>query len=486
MASRNSRFGGLSRRHFIAASGAAGLVLGSGNGLRAAETADVIVLGAGLAGLNSAMILEELGYRVTVLEASDHVGGRVQTKNFAGHLHELGASDIGVLYARVLDMARRLDLSVVPSSIKVRPFTYHVGGQLVPADKWANTKVNQTVGDERVIEPSRLESHFLNGLNPLVELDDWLKPEHAPLDIPIGDYLRKNGVSPAAIDLIGHTYNGNAVERTSALAMFRDNARTRAGITAWKQRTAAGEKIAPLRQIAGGNQRLPEAMAATLEQAPRLQQAAVRVEQDTKTVEVTCLDGSRYRAARLICALPLTALRHIDFRPGLSPAKVTAAANGEYYAATKFYLRPTAPFWEQDGLQPSLWSDGPLERVFALTDNDDEVHTLLVWINGAGSRRIDQLPVAEAGKFVIEQLTKIRPAAQGKLELMGHQAWGRTAYIGGCGFSYAARQVNELAQEISAAEGLLHFAGEHTRRREHGLESAMASAERVAQEIAAG
>ncbi len=486
MAEENRAIGGISRRNFVVASGAAGLLLGSGNGLRAAETADVIVLGAGLAGLNCALLLEELGYRVTVLEASNHVGGRVQTRNFGGNSHELGASDIGVLYARVLDMATRLELPVVPSSIRVRPFTYHVGGQLIRADEWANAETNQTVGDERAIEPGRLESHFLNSLNPLRELDDWLLPEHRALDVPIANFFRQSGVSRAAIYLIGHTYNGNAVERTSALAMFRDNARTRAGIAAWKQRTAAGEKIAPLRQIAGGNQRLPEAMAAALKRAPRLRQAAARVDRDAKGVEVTCLDGSRYRAGKLVCALPLTALRHVDFRPGLSAAKGKAAANGEYYSATKFYIRPTAAFWEQDGLEPSLWSDGPLERVFALTDGEDSVHTLLVWINGAGSRRMDQIAPAEAGRFVIDQLTKIRPAAKGKLEVMGHQSWGRTAYIGGCGFSYAAGQVSELARDIPTAEGLIHFAGEHTRRREHGMEAAMASAERVVQEIAAG
>ena len=75
-----SRF---NRREVLGALGASTLALGSSRYLRAAEATDVIVLGAGLSGLYTAMLLEEQGFRVTVLEASDHVGGRVQTRNSA-------------------------------------------------------------------------------------------------------------------------------------------------------------------------------------------------------------------------------------------------------------------------------------------------------------------------------------------------------------------------------------------------------------------
>ena len=473
-----------SRRQLLAAGAGTVLSLGLPLRLGATEHSDILVLGAGLAGLCSALLLEELGYRVTVLEAAAHVGGRVQTRNYGGVLHELGASDIDLLYARVLDMARQLDLPLAPFGIRARPFSYHVGGRLLAAEQWAAAEVNRTVGEERGIEPARLESHFINAFNPLSDLDEWLQPGRQALDVPIGSYLRSRGVSPAAVELIGHTYNGNDVERTSALGLFRDATRTRAGREAWQQRRERGEDVPLLQQIDGGMQRLPEAMAARLEREVRLNQPAVLVEQDPRGVRVTCRDGSRYRAGRLVCALPLPALRNIEFRPGLSPAKRRAVATGESYATTKFYLRPTAPFWEQDGFEASLWSDGPLERVIALSDSSDQVHTLLVWINGAGSRQIDQLAPDAAKALVLEQMAAIRPASRGRLEVMGYHAWGRDSFIGGCGFSYAAGQITELAAAIPAPERRLHFAGEHTRRLEAGMEAAMASAERVVQEIA--
>ena len=132
-----------------------------------------------------------------------------------------------------------------------------------------------------------------------------------------------------------------------------------------------------------------------------------------------------------------------------------------------------------------MWTDGPLERVFAATDAKNDVHTLLVWINGQGSQRIDQLDPELAAKFVLDEMSRLRPASRGTLEVVGYKSWGRTPFIGGCGHSYTAGQVSRFALELPMPEGRVHFAGEHTRRSEFGMESALASAERVVGEILA-
>lgn len=475
----------ITRRKLLAGM-AGGLAAVTGPRLRATGSSDVIVLGAGLAGLNSALLLEEIGARVTVLEASRQIGGRVRTRTIGGHRHELGASDIGTMYARIIDAAGRHGLELEPATIKAAPFSYHIGGRLIAEADWESADVNHTVGEERAIPPARLAGQLIHQHNPLQGLDDWLKPEYAHLDVPIGEFLAGKGVSPAALELLGHSYNGNSTSRSSMLALFRDDTRTHFGIDAWRQKMqATGTNIPPLHQIKGGNQRLPEAMAAALQQEVRLGAAAARIEQQTSGVTVTCMNGERHTADLLVCALPLTAMRNIDFQPALSAAKTAAAFNGEYYATTKFYLRPTAKFWEQDGFAASLWSDGLLERVFALTDDSDEVHTLLVWMNGAGGRRIDQLDREQATALVLNEFNRVRPAARGRLEVMDYHAWGRMPFIGGCGFSYAAGQVAGFGASLPEPEGRIHFAGEHTRRREFGMESAMASSERVLAEIMA-
>ncbi len=471
------------RRKLLTAIGAIPLAFGTSRYLRAAEQQDIIILGAGLAGLYSAMLLEEQGFNVTLLEASDHVGGRVQTRTLGGVRHELGASDIGVMYARVLDMMRRLNLQLVPSAISIKPYSYHINGRLLNETEWASADVNRTTGDERVIAPSRLQSHLLSRYNPLENLDDWLQPEHHRLDIPIAQYLTSRGVSDEAIRLFGHAYNGIGMNRTSALSLFRDTTRTQFGIKAFRTMQAAGQPVSPLSQVAGGNQRLPEAMAASLSTEIRFNRAAAAIAHDAEGVEVTCNDGSRYRGDFLVSAIPLTALRRIEITPTLSADKAAIVQQMEDYAATKFYLQAKTRFWETDGFDASMWTDGAVERVFAGTDSNGEVHSLLVWITGQGSRRIDQMQPAAAARHVLDTLARIRPGSKNQLEVLGYHSWGRTPYLNGCGHSYSAGQIKRYAASLPAPEGRIHFAGEHTRRREFGMEAAMASAERVVGEI---
>ena len=67
----------LSRRHLLSA-GTFGVVsMALPRMAFAAERSDIVIIGAGLAGLHAAQILKDLGMTVTVLEANDRVGGRV-------------------------------------------------------------------------------------------------------------------------------------------------------------------------------------------------------------------------------------------------------------------------------------------------------------------------------------------------------------------------------------------------------------------------
>ncbi|NJP65321.1 FAD-dependent oxidoreductase [Streptomyces sp. ventii] len=77
---------------------------------------DVIVIGAGLAGLACARDLTDAGLEVAVLEASDEVGGRMRTDRRDGFLLDRGFQVFNTAYPQV---ARRLDLR----SLRLHPFT---------------------------------------------------------------------------------------------------------------------------------------------------------------------------------------------------------------------------------------------------------------------------------------------------------------------------------------------------------------------------
>lgn len=78
--------------------------LGSGN--------RVIVIGAGLAGLYAATLLEQQGIEVIVLEARQRVGGRLFTLDEVPGHPEGGGNTIGPDYGRIIHQARRLGLEL--------------------------------------------------------------------------------------------------------------------------------------------------------------------------------------------------------------------------------------------------------------------------------------------------------------------------------------------------------------------------------------
>ena len=225
------------------------------------------------------MLLEEQGFNVILLEAADHVGGRVQTRTFGGVRHELGASDIGVMYARVLDMMRRLNLERVPSAISIKPYSYHVRGQLLKGDEWEASNANQTSGDERTVAPSRLQSHLLGQFNPLeisttgysLSITIWI---FRSLNISGKQGCLRRG-DPAVWTLVQRYRHEPDF---GAVTVPRYDAHDSFGIKAFMAMKQAGQKVAPLSQVAGGNQRLPDAMAASLKTEIRFGKAAAAID----------------------------------------------------------------------------------------------------------------------------------------------------------------------------------------------------------------
>jgi monoamine oxidase len=181
----------------------------------------------------------------------------------------------------------------------------------------------------------------------------------------------------------------------------------------------------------------------------------------------------------VVCALPFSVLRHVSILPALPPAQAEAVNASVYGGTTHVILEPTTPFWEQDGHGPSMFTDGPLERIFAIRIGD-AIPFLRVWVNGYAADRLDALPPAQLGEFVVREIERMRPAARGKLRVREVFSWGAEPFTLGHRHVFLPGQVNRFARQMDQPWQRIHFAGEHLRRMEFGMEAAMETAERAA------
>lgn len=457
---------------------------------RGQEAVDVIVIGAGLSGLNAAWILDEAGFNVRVLEGSDRVGGRVWTadetwKTESGEVPiELGASQVGPSYARVRDAIDRLALPTFNEDRSVLPYSYYIGGQHISAADWPDSPVNLTQKDEREILPDKFSATMLMKFNPLVELDDWFSPEFSDYDISIYDFLKSNGVSEEGIRLASIS-GVNDLHGVSALRFLQEFTR---GAQEAKFVGELDENGKPRehwpKNFVGGTIALPHAMASQLKNEVRVKQQVTSIEARADGVDVRILDGGRHRAKFVISSVPFSVLKYVDIWPRPPEAQYNAIRSLSYSETTRAFCRIKEPFWEEDGLGASLISDGAVRNFWAIdhADGKGSYRGMFVLTDRVG-RQVASRSSEAAEKLLVDELARIRPASMGQIEMLKYHAWERQPLQRGCSPMFAPGQVTAFAKEMIVPHGRLHFAGEHTRRLDYGMESAMESGERAAFEI---
>ncbi|MEE4453983.1 flavin monoamine oxidase family protein [Novosphingobium resinovorum] len=444
----------------------------------------VLIVGAGLAGLYAAMELEKQGIACQIVDAAPVLGGRIRTILVDGQPVDIGGTGLGPSHLRAHAMVERFALPSRPLTRRGKA-AFSINGHLFDADAWEHHPANRCVGEEREILPARMDSYYMQTLLPFFEIEGWLDPKNAQYDIPFADYLRSHGLSEEALRLINMCINTNDIETVSALSMFRDAIKWRSvGFDDPKNFDQYGDaQYKPIR-LDGGMVKLPEAMAASLARAPMLGRKVTRIAHGPEGVTATFEDGTALSASRAIVTVPFVALKHVAFDPPLpqplGEAIGCAAASGN----TQFILKTSSRFWEEDGLAPSLWSDTLFERLFVEFNEDDSVNHLRIWINGDNAMRVDAMGAA-AGEELLATLARIRPSTAGKLEIVHQVSWGAEPLIGGEKYVMGAGQVTRFARHMAVPAGRVHWAGEHHKSREVGIEAALQSGERAAAEVIA-
>lgn len=445
---------------------------------------DVVVVGAGLSGLHAAMLLEEQGLDVQVIEGRNRLGGRVYTLQDVPGKPEAAGEYIGANYARMRNTVEKLGLEMHSPDMgggANRPWLYNIKGEYITAKNWESHKLNPLEGDDRTLLPHRYLSTISNRDNPLQDkpLNAWLESEYHQYDIPHDQYLRSKGVNEETIKLMNVVIHAGGMHNTSAMnelrryhvMNFSDGKLTFPDGTGWKM-------------IKGGNSLLPEAMAGSMKNEVQLGRTVVGFKEKDGVVQVSCADGSEYTAKQVVCSIPITVLKNVTFAPVIQGITKDAINEIDYGLSVQAHFLITEPFWEQDGMDPNMWTDGPLERFAVRTKRDpSDPDAGLAFINGPESLKFRLMSDEQVFNYVEAKLAEIRPSTKGKLKRLMIQSCERDIHGAGDWVYWQPGQVKKYANHMRNNHGNIHFCGEHTAIMERGMEGAFESGERAALDI---
>lgn len=282
-------------------------------------TADVLIIGAGMAGLAAGRTLVDDGYTVIILEARDRIGGRIWTDRTLGLPLDLGASWIhGTDNPTLPELARRYNVATVPTDYDSH-MVYDSNGRLLTDDEL--TAMEETFAElmgelEDYGEELDADTSLQQALTDFLQGEELTADQRRQLNYAINTTLEHEFAADASQLSLWYFDEGDEVEGDDVI-------------------------------FPQGYDQLTNGLATGLD--VRLGQRVQRVRYSAEGIEIQTDQGT-FTADYALVTLPVGVLQSgtVTFEPPLPPAKQQALGRLGMGLLDKLYLRFPEVFWEEE------------------------------------------------------------------------------------------------------------------------------------------
>jgi monoamine oxidase len=440
-------------------------------------TRKIAVIGAGLSGLCAAYELHGLGYDVTVYEARDRVGGRVESLSdfAAGKTVEGGGELIGSNHS--LWNSYRMKFALKFSDVKeYKNSPYRMNGHTLSYEE--SSKLMDEL-DKELKSLSDLAETIVDAFEP------WSNPDASRLDnMTITDWLAPRKCTKRckeAIELLLGADNGipaNEQSLLGVLAMIKGGGLDRY----WTD--------SELYRCEGGNKRLAEAFEMALNTPSRRVICKCPIGFIRSSGSRISIGSERDRELGVfddvVLSVPPSVWNKIDIRafPGLASKLSGAPKMGRN---VKALMRLKSRFWQSYVSSPTLSQDGPVDLTWETTEAEkNEEYVMVAFSGAADADTCIGWPVEERERKYIEALSAAYPRIDEAMDAFMFKDWPQDDWSMASYYFPRPGEVLKWGPFWRAGYGdWLHFAGEHTCYAFIGyMEGALNSGYRLARRLA--
>lgn len=445
--------------------------------------ADVIVVGAGMAGLSAADRLVAEGQSVLLVEARDRVGGRVLNEALDPsdpvQVVEVGGQWLGPTQDRARALAQRLGLKLHP--------TYADGDNLLERRGGRSLRYR---GDIPAINPLVLADvgqaqARLDRMARRVPLDaPWTSPRARQHDaMTFATWLSRNVRMRDARNLLQVAIKAVWACEPHDVSLLHVLFYIHSG--GGFQDLLGTSGGAQQDRVVGGTQLLAVRLALELGDRVLLGRPVRRIGYDDG-VTVVADGGEELRARRVIVSLHPALAGRIDYSPTLPAARDQLTQRMPMGSVIKCMAVYDEPFWRRDGLSGQAISiEGPVSVVFDNSPPSGSPGVLLGFLEGREARRFSAVSTDERRDLVVGTFTRLfGPRAARPLRYLDKD-WSVEPFTRGC---YTAVMPpgtwTAFGPALRAPVGRIHWAGTETAKIWNGyIDGAIRSGEDAAADV---